>query len=93
MTTTTTTTTIRAPKETADELVAAAQLFACTTAELVHAAWQAYRVSPEFAKQFSDAQAAFAAGDLDSIAERLNESRRARAEAKVLRVRGLRSSD
>lgn len=89
--TTTATTTIRAPRQVKDEVAAMSHLLGCTSAELVEAAWDAYRSTPEFGERFAEAQKAFATGNVHEVTRRLNESRQVRAQANVDRINRLRA--
>jgi hypothetical protein len=84
--------TVRVPEHVYAEVSGAAHLLDCAPGELLQRAWLAYRASPEFTEDFTFAQKAFAVGDLDAIAARLEEQRQERARRRAARARELRST-
>ena len=86
-----TTNPVRVPASVHSEVNAAARVLGCNTAELLEKAWNVYRHSPEFASDFDIAQKAFATGDLDYLASRMQEQAAERAQRRAAAVQQLRS--
>lgn len=81
---------VRVPDGVHSEVQAAARVMGCTPAELLERAWEQYRATPEFRDDFAFAQKAFQVGDLEGLANRLQERGEARAAERAARVRSLR---
>jgi hypothetical protein len=81
---------IRVPKPVHAEVQTASRLLGTPASELMRAAWEAYRESPEFRETFATAQKAFAASDLSALSEHLAERQSDRVARRAARTRGLR---
>lgn len=82
---------IRVPDRVHAEVQAAARLLGTPASELLRAAWEAYRDSPEFQRTFALAQEAFASGDLSALTQHLAERREDRVAERAARTRRLRN--
>ena len=74
---------VRVPDDVYDEAMNAARLLGCTPGELFARAWEAYRETPVFRKDFSLFQQAFAAGDIEAVTNRLREQQAQRAKRRA----------
>lgn len=81
---------IRVPEPVHAEVQAASRLLGLPASELMRAAWEAYRESPEFRQTFAYAQKAFATGDLSALTEHLAERKEDRVVLRAARTRRLR---
>ena len=81
---------IRVPEPVHAEVQAASRLLGTPASELMRAAWEAYRESPEFRETFAYAQKAFATGDLSSLTEHLADRQTDRVARRAARTRRLR---
>lgn len=84
---------IRVPEPVHAEVHAAARLLGTPASELMRAAWEAYRESPEFRETFACAQKAFATGDLSALTGHLADRQGDRVARRAARTRGLRGGD
>lgn len=82
---------IRVPEPVHAEVQAASRLLGTPASELLRAAWEAYRETPEFRETFASAQKAFATRDLSALTEHLAEQREERVSRRAARTRRLRS--
>lgn len=64
---------VRVKEDTYEELQGASRLLGQTPAELLSRAWRLYKESPEFRDEFELARKAFSVGDLNVIADMLEE--------------------
>jgi len=78
---------LRVPDQVHSEVTTVARLFDQTPGELLRRAWDAYRQTAEFQDDFAFAQKAFATGDLETIAGRLDERAHERARRRAAAVR------
>lgn len=81
---------IRVPEPVHAEVQAASRLLGTPASELMRAAWEAYRESPEFRETLTYAQKAFATGDLSTLTEHLAEHREDRVARRSARTHRLR---
>lgn len=81
---------VRVPTSTHGEVHLASRLLGLNPSELLHAAWEAYRETPEFANSLEVAQRAFSSGALEKIEEalRVESERRATLRAESSRPSG-----
>lgn len=77
---------IRVPEPVHAEVQAASRLLGTPASELMRAAWEAYRESPEFRETFTYAQKAFATGDLSALTEHLAERQADRVARRAART-------
>jgi hypothetical protein len=74
---------IRVPRQVGIEVHAAALVLDMTSAEVLEQAWISYKQTPQFKEDFLSYQQAFASGDLELIADKLNERSLQRAEERA----------
>ena len=66
---------VRVASEVYEEVQQTAQLLGCSSGELLAKAWDVYRQSPEFQKDFTDFQQLVRSGDFAAVTQRLRERR------------------
>lgn len=81
---------MRVPDSVHAEVQAASRLLGTPASDLMRAAWEAYRESPEFRETFTHAQKAFATGNLSALTEHLADRQTDRVARRAARTRRLR---
>ena len=62
---------VRVPERVRQEVQAAARVTGRSSGDIIEAAWQAFKVSPEFEVELKTIREAFATGDIETVTDML----------------------